>query len=123
MGAWLGLPSSRVKATSGWSPLPSLPFFTPPPVWGQPEECAVSVKDGKLVFVAADREWAFELYLDAVFEEVMEAIDGAPSPTLLCKCTKPGRSAHPAKLHFGSDGERASWKGALERARDAAQRA
>jgi hypothetical protein len=77
----MSLPGARVKATRGGY-LSSFLFFTPPPVFADPEDCAVSVKDGKLLLVAADREWAFELFLDTVFEEVVESVDGKPSPSL-----------------------------------------
>jgi len=117
----MSLPGARVKATRGGY-LSSFLFFTPPPVFADPEDCAVSVKDGKLLLVAADREWAFELFLDTVFEEVVESVDGKPSPSLYCKFSKPGRRDDPTKLHFSSDAERATWKAALEKARDEAQR-
>ena len=117
----MSLPGGRVKATRGGF-LSSILFYTPPPVFAEPEDCGVCVKDGKLLLVAAEREWAFELWLDAVFEDCVETVDGKPAPSLLCKFSKPGRRDDPTKLHFGSDAERATWKAALEKARDEAQR-
>ena len=117
----MSLPGARVKATRGGY-LSSILFYTPPPIFAEPEECAVSVKDGKLLLVAEDREWSFELWMDAVFEDCVETVDGKPAPSLWCKFSKPGRRDDPTKLHFGSDAERATWKAALEKARDDAQR-
>ena len=117
----MSLPGARVKATRGGY-LSSILFYTPPPVFADPEDCAVSVKDGKLLLVADDREWAFELFLDAVFEDISENVDGKPMPSLMCKFSKPGRRDDPTKLHFDSDADRATWRAALEKARDEAQR-
>ena len=117
----MSLPGDRIKATKGGY-LSSILFYTPPPVFAEPEDCAVSVKGGKVLFVGEQRDWAFELFMDAVFEDCSENVDGKAAPSLLCKFSKPGRRDDPTKLHFASDAERATWRAALEKARDEAQR-
>lgn len=115
------MPSERVRATRGGH-MPSLLWFQPPPVWSDPVDAAASLKDGDLVLTSEARDWKFELFIDAVFEETEETVDGAKMPTLLCKFSREGRRNDPTKLHFGSVEERQRWKQALEKARDEAQR-
>lgn len=112
----MSLPAERVRATRGGT-LSSILGWQPAPVWSNTVDAKASLRDGNLVLESDERDWVFELLMDAVFEEVDEG-----GPTLYCKHTTPGRRNDPTKLHFGSAAERTAWKRALEAARDAAQR-
>jgi hypothetical protein len=117
----MALPTERIRASKG-AYLSSILFFTPPPVFADACEVAAAVQEGRLMLTSEERDWAFELFADAVFEETDEKINGEKVPTLLCKFSKAGRRDDPCKLHFGSEEQRGRWKAALEAARDAAGR-